>query len=66
MRLIKRGGGGILPKDIAEGFNDYFSNIGPDLTSKIDTSKINFETYTKSAESEFAAFLLLSVMSVVS
>ena len=21
------------PKDIAEGFNDYFSNIGPDLAS---------------------------------
>ena len=44
------------PKDIDEGFNNYFSNIGPDLASKIDTSNYNFETYTKSAESEFAAF----------
>jgi hypothetical protein len=26
------------PEDIAEGFNDYFSNIGPDLPSKIDSS----------------------------
>jgi hypothetical protein len=26
------------PEDIAEGFNDYFSNIGPDLASKIDSS----------------------------
>ena len=28
-------------KDIAEGFNDYFSNIGPNLASKIDTSLWN-------------------------
>ena len=39
------------PKDIAEGFNDYFSNIGPDLASKID----------KTAESEFAAFQPVTV-----
>jgi hypothetical protein len=32
------------PKDIAEGFNDYFSNNGPDLASKIDSSNYNFET----------------------
>ena len=30
-------------KDIAEGSNDYFSNIGPKLASKIDSSNINFE-----------------------
>ena len=24
--------------DIAEDFNEFFSNIGPDLASKIDTS----------------------------
>ncbi len=41
------------PKDIAEGFNDYFSNIGPNLASQIDTSNSNFETYVKNAESEF-------------
>ena len=44
------------PQDIAEGFNDYFSNIGPDLASKINTANYNFETYTKKAKSEFAAF----------
>jgi hypothetical protein len=49
------------PKDIAEGFNDYFSNIGPDLASKIDTSNYNSETYTKIAESEFAAFQPVTV-----
>jgi hypothetical protein len=33
------------PKDIAKGFNSYFSNIGPDLASQIHTSSCNFETY---------------------
>ena len=32
------------PKDIAEGFNNYFSNIGPDLASQIPTSNCNFYT----------------------
>jgi hypothetical protein len=31
-------------KDIAEGFNDYFSNIGPDLASKIHTSNLNSQS----------------------
>ncbi len=33
-------------------FNEYFSNIGPDLASKIDMPNYNFETYV----SEFTAF----------
>ena len=49
------------PKDIAEGFNDYFSNIGPNLASQIDTSNSNFETYVKNAESEFTAFQSVTV-----
>ena len=44
------------PRDIAEGFNNYFSNISPDLASQIQTSTSNFETYVKIATSEFAAF----------
>ena len=46
------------PKDIAEGFNDYFSIIGPELASKIEIefSNINFEMYTINAKSEFTAF----------
>ena len=44
------------PEDIAKGFNEYFSNIGPELISKIESSNYNFETYIKSAKSEFAAF----------
>ena len=52
------------PKDIAEGFNDYFSNIGPDLASKIDSSNYNFETYVKNGKSEFAAFQPVTVSHV--
>ena len=49
------------PEDIAEGFNEYFSNIGPDLSSKIDSSNYNFETFIKNAKSEFAAFQPVTV-----
>ena len=44
------------PQEIAEGFNEYFSNIGPDLADKIDMSNCNFQTYVKKTTSEFAAF----------
>ena len=43
-------------KDIAESFNNYFSNIGPDLASQIPTPNCNFDTYVKQVTSEFAAF----------
>ena len=51
-------------KDIAEGFNDYFSNIGPDLASKIDTPNLNFQTYIEKAKSEFSAFQPVIVSNV--
>ena len=43
------------PEDIAEGFNNYFSNIGPNLASKIGTSNCDFEHYIKNTKLEFAA-----------
>ena len=49
------------PEDIAEGFNEYFSNIGPDLSSRVDSSNYNVETYIKNAKSEFAAFQPVTV-----
>ena len=52
------------PEDIADGFNEYFSNIDPDLASKIDSSNCNFETYVKNAKSEFAAFQPVTVSHV--
>ena len=50
--------------DIAEGFNEYFSNIGPNLASNIDSSNYNFETHVKNAKSEFAAFQHVTVSHV--
>ena len=49
------------PKDIAEGFNDYFSNIGTNLASKIGTSNCNFETYVEKVKSEYTAFQPVTV-----
>ena len=43
-------------KGTAEGFNNYFSNIGPDLATKINSSNYNFESYVKHTKLEFAAF----------
>ena len=43
-------------KGTADGFNNYFSNIGPDLASRNDSSSYNFESYFKHTKSEFAAF----------
>ena len=51
-------------EDIAEGFNEYFSNIGPDLASNIDYSNYNFEMQVKNAKSEFAAFQHVTVSHV--
>ena len=33
------------PQEIVEGFNDYFSNIGPNKASNIVMANCNFETY---------------------
>ena len=52
------------PQDIAEGFNDYFSKIGPNLASKIGTSNCNFENYIKKTKSEFAAFQPTTISNV--
>ena len=48
-------------KDIAEGFNDFFSNVGPHLASKIDTSNCNFQEYIINIESEFTAFEAVTI-----
>ena len=49
------------PRDIAEGFNGYFSNTGPNLASQINTQNLNFEAYVKNIESEFAGFQPVTV-----
>ena len=45
------------PMDIAESFNDYFSEIGPKLAENINHNNSNyFQQYMKRAKSEFTAF----------
>ena len=49
------------PKDIAEGFNTFFSNIGPNLDEEIDTAESNFKDYLDKTISEFTAFPSVTV-----
>ena len=56
----------ICPEDIAEGFNEYFSNIGPDLSSEIDPSNYNFGTISKMLnQSLLRSNILLSTKSLI-
>ena len=52
------------PQEIVEGFNEYFSNIGPNLASNIAMANCNFETYVQKAKSEFTAFQPTTVTDV--
>ena len=49
------------PTEIAEGLNEFFANVGPNLASKLDESSCDFQKYTKSSESEFTAFTPIAV-----
>ena len=52
-------------EEIANAFNEYFTNIGPSLTNSIDESNTSFKTFVKSAESKMDRFRLVSVGKVV-
>ena len=49
------------PNDIAEGFNTFFSNIGPNLAEKIGSTECHFKDYLDKTNSEFTAFKSVSV-----
>ena len=51
-------------EDIAESFNNYFSNIGPNLADKIGTTDDNFVSYVRNTKSEFASFHFITIGSV--
>ena len=52
-------------EDIAEGFNDYFSKIGPQLANKIESSNYKFEEYMpNNIKSQFATFQPTTVSTV--
>ena len=52
-------------EEIANAFNEYFTNIGPSLANSIDESNTSFKTFVKSAESKMDRFRLVSVGKVV-
>jgi len=46
------------PKSVADGFNDYFTNIGPNLSSKISTTDVPFDHFLNNIRSpEHSLFL---------
>ena len=52
-------------EEIANAFNEYFTNIGPNLANSIGDANFSFETFVKSAESKMDRFKLASVGKVV-
>jgi hypothetical protein len=48
-------------EEISNAFNEYFTNIGPNLANSIDDSNSSFETFVKSAESKMDHFKLVSM-----
>ena len=41
------------PKDIADGFNDFFAGIGPQLAEEIGPTNTSYESYLKSCDTTF-------------
>ena len=41
------------PQDIADGFNDFFAGIGPQLTEEIGLTSISYKSYLKSCDTTF-------------
>ncbi len=52
-------------EEIANAFNEYFTNIGPNLANSIGDANSSFETFVKSAKSKMDRFKLVSVGKVV-
>jgi hypothetical protein len=48
------------PDEIAENFNQYFSNIGQNLAASIDSNGVDFEHFVKGASSQFRNFKIVS------
>ena len=53
------------PEEIANAFNTYFTDIGPNLASSIDDTDITFDRFVKPATSKMTRFKLVSHTKVV-
>ena len=52
-------------QEMANGFNEYFTNIGPNLASSIDDSNTSFRLFVKPAKSKLDRFKFVSVSRVI-
>ena len=52
-------------QEMADGFNEYFTNIGPNLASSIDDSNTSFRLFVKPAKSKLDRFKLVLVSRVI-
>ena len=48
------------PEEIAEAFNNYFTNIGPNLAHVMADSSVSFESFIKPSQSEISQFRTVS------
>ena len=53
------------PEEIANAFNTYFTDIGPNLVSSIDDTDITFDRFVQPATSKMTRFKLVSHTKVV-
>ena len=53
------------PEEIANAFNAYFTDIGPNLASSIDDADIAFDCFVKPATSKMTRFKLVSHTKVI-
>ena len=52
-------------EEIANAFNEYFTNIGPNVANSIHDSDASYEQFVKPAESKFSGFQLVLESKVV-
>ena len=55
------------PKDIADGFNDFFAGIGPQLAAEIDQTGRSYESYLDNCDSlfKFSSITETSILNVI-
>ena len=54
-----------LPEEIADAFNTYFTDIGPNVAGSIDDTNVTFDRLVKPATSKMTRFKLVSHTKVI-
>lgn len=63
--LTINGNNTVVPDEIADGFNNYFTNIGENLADSMSNSEQNFADYVKITNARFTSFETISVDKVI-